>query len=74
MHPLVGTETTKIYYGVDNAMKILLQATANVKKEAIVCSDTNFPGLSIGLESIKKEYVNFRDMGIRIRQIMEIKR
>ena len=72
MHPLVGTETTKIYYGVDNAMKILLQATANVKKEAIVCSDTNFPGLSIGLESIKKEYVNFRDMGIRIRQIMEI--
>ncbi len=72
MLPLTAAETTKIYYGAENAMKILLQAMANVKKEAVVCSNTTFPGFSMGLESIRQEYINFKDMGISIRQIIEI--
>ena len=72
MLPLIATETTKIYYGRENAVKILLQAMANVKKEAVICSDINFPALSMGLESIKKVYVDFNGMGIKVRQIVDI--
>jgi hypothetical protein len=39
LQPRTAIETTKVYYGKENAMKILLQAMANVKKEAVICSD-----------------------------------
>ncbi len=53
-------------------MKILLQAMRNVKKEAVVCSDANSPAFSMGTESVKRGYVDFKKRGVRIRQIVEI--
>jgi two-component system, OmpR family, sensor histidine kinase VicK len=70
--PHTAIETTKIYYGEENAMKILLQAMANVKKEAVVCSDANSPAFSMALGPVKKRYINFRKKGVNIRQIVEI--
>jgi two-component system, OmpR family, sensor histidine kinase VicK len=70
--PLPATETTKIYYGEEDAMKILLQAMANVRKEAVVCSNANSPAFYMGVEPIKKGYINFKEMGVKIRQIVEI--
>ena len=70
--PRTAIETTKIYYGEEDAMKILVQAMANVKKEAVVCSDANSPAFSMALEPVKKVYIAFMETGVRIRQIVEI--
>lgn len=72
MLPRTAIETTKIYYGEENAMKILVQAMANVKKEAVVCSDANSPAFSMALEPVKKLYNAFMETGVRIRLIVEI--
>ncbi|MDQ3910121.1 MAG: HAMP domain-containing histidine kinase, partial [Thermoproteota archaeon] len=72
MPPVAATETTKIYYGEVDAMKIFLQAMANVKNEAAICSDANSPAFSMVIGPIKKEYIDFKQMGVKIRQIVEI--
>jgi hypothetical protein len=51
--PIAATETTKIYYGEEDAMKMFLQAMANVKNEAVICSDANSPSFSMVIEPIK---------------------
>jgi two-component system sensor histidine kinase VicK len=70
--PRTAIDTTKIYYGEEDAMKILVQAMANVKKEAVVCSDANSPAFSMAMEPVKKVYIAFMETGVRIRQIVEI--
>jgi two-component system sensor histidine kinase VicK len=70
--PGTAIETTKVYYGEEDAMKIFLQAMANVKKEAVICSDANSPAFSEAMEPVKKLYIAFRGTGVRIRQIVEI--
>jgi two-component system, OmpR family, sensor histidine kinase VicK len=70
--PRTAIETTKIYFGEEDAMKILVQAMANVKKEAVVCSDANSPAFSMAMEPVKKVYIAFMETGVRIRQIVEI--
>jgi two-component system sensor histidine kinase VicK len=70
--PRTAIETTKVYYGEEDAMRIFMQAIANVKEEAVICSDANSPIFSMSLEAVKKLYVAFRETGVRIRQIVEI--
>lgn len=65
-------ERTEIHYGQENAMTVLLQAMANVKKEAVVCSDAQSPAFSMGVEPVKKGYQDFKKRGVRVRQIVEI--
>ena len=74
MQPHTAIETTKIYYGEEAAMKILLQAMANVKKEAVICSDANSPIFSMTMEPVKKGYIDFSKRDVSIRQIVEITR
>ena len=74
MQPHAAIETTKIYYGEEAAMKILLQAMANVKKEAVICSDANSPIFSMTMEPVKKGNIDFSKRDVRIRQIVEITR
>jgi two-component system, OmpR family, sensor histidine kinase VicK len=70
--PGTAVETTKVYYGEEDAVKMLLQAMANVKKEAVICSEANSPAFSMAMEPVKKLYIAFRESGVRIRQIVEI--
>jgi len=74
LQPRSAIETTKIYYGEEAAMKILLQAMANVKKEAVICSDANSPIFSMTMEPVKKGYLDFSKRDVSIRQIVEITR
>jgi hypothetical protein len=70
--PRTAIETTKVYYGGEDAIRIFMQAIANVKEEAVICSDANSPIFSMSIEAVKKLYVAFRETGVRIRQIVEI--
>jgi two-component system sensor histidine kinase VicK len=74
LQPHTAIETTKIYYGEEAAMKIILQAMANVKKEAVICSDANSPIFSMTMEPVKKGYIDFSKRDVSIRQIVEITR
>jgi signal transduction histidine kinase len=70
--PRTAIETTKVYYGEEDAIRIFMQAIANVKEEAVICSDANSPIFSMSIAAVKKLYVAFRETGVRIRQIVEI--
>jgi two-component system, OmpR family, sensor histidine kinase VicK len=70
--PRTAIETTKVYYGEEDAIRIFMQTIANVKEEAVICSDANSPIFSMSIEAVKKLYVAFRETGVRIRQIVEI--
>ena len=72
MLPRTAIETTKVYYGEEDAIRIFMQAIANVKEEAVICSDANSHIFSMSIEAVKKLYVAFRETGVRIRQIVEI--
>jgi hypothetical protein len=52
--PRTAIETTKVYYGEEDAMRIFMQAIANVKEEAVICSDANSPIFSMSIEAVKK--------------------
>ena len=66
------TEKIEVYYGQESAMKILLQAMANVKKDAIICSDAQSAAFSMTIEPVKRMFVDFRRKGVKIRSITEI--
>jgi signal transduction histidine kinase len=68
----IPPERTEVYYGEEDAMRVLLQAMANVKKEAVVCSDANSPAFSMGVEPVKRGFIDFKKRGVKIRQIVEI--
>lgn len=74
LQPHTAIETTKIYYGEEAAMKILLQAMANMKKEAVICSDANSPIFPMTMEPVKKGYIDSSKRDVSIRQIVEITR
>jgi signal transduction histidine kinase len=74
LQPRSAIEATKIYYGEEAAMKILLQAMANVKKEAVICSDANSPIFSMTMDPVKRGYIDFSKRDSSIRQIVEITR
>jgi two-component system, OmpR family, sensor histidine kinase VicK len=66
------TETTEVLYGVENAMSRLTQAMSRVCNRADVCGDSLSPSFSMGVEPIKKGYIDFKQRGVKIRFITEI--
>ena len=65
-------ERTEIFYGSEDAMKILLQAMRNVKKEAVTCSDAQSAGFSMTVEEVRQGFIDFKKRGVKIRSITEI--
>ncbi|MDQ5876395.1 MAG: HAMP domain-containing histidine kinase [Thermoproteota archaeon] len=65
-------ERTEVFYGSEDAMKILLQAMRNVKKEAITCSDAQSAGFSMTIEPVRQGFIDFKKRGLKIRSITEI--
>jgi two-component system, OmpR family, sensor histidine kinase VicK len=66
------TERTEVLYGIENAMSRLTQAMSRVRYRADVCGDSLSPSFSMGVESIKKGYIDFKQRGVKIRFITEI--
>ncbi len=66
------TEHTKVFHGEQEAMRILLQTMANVKKEVVICTDANSPAFSMVVEPIKRQYEDFKKRGVKVRFIIEI--
>ena len=65
-------EKTEIWYDEEKAMNGLAQVMSNVKNRADVCGDHLSPSFSIGVEQIKKGYIDFKRRRVKIRFITEI--
>lgn len=65
-------ERTEVFYGSEDAMKILLQAMRNVKREAVTCSDAQSAGFSMTVEPVRQGFIDFKKRGVKIRSITEI--
>ncbi|MDQ6723940.1 MAG: ATP-binding protein [Thermoproteota archaeon] len=65
-------EKTEIWYDEEKAMNGLAQVMSNVKNSADVCGDHLSPSFSMGVEQIKKGYIDFKRRGIKIRFITKI--
>jgi two-component system, OmpR family, sensor histidine kinase VicK len=65
-------ETTEVLYGIENAMNTLTKVMSRVINRADVCGDSLSPSFSMGVESIKKGYIDFKKRGVKIRFITEI--
>jgi two-component system, OmpR family, sensor histidine kinase VicK len=67
-----STEKTEIFYDEEKAMNKIAQTMSNVKNSASVCGDSLSPSFSMGVDKIKKGYMDFKRRGIKIRFITEI--
>jgi two-component system, OmpR family, sensor histidine kinase VicK len=65
-------EKTEVLYGIENATGRLTQVMSRVSDRADVCGDSLSPSFSMGVESIKRGYVDFKQRGVKIRFITEI--
>jgi hypothetical protein len=70
----VSNERTQVFYGEEDAMRILLQTMANVKGEAITCSDAQSPAFSMTVEPVKRTCIVFKRKGIRIGQSLKLRK
>ena len=66
------TERTEVLYGIENAMSRLTQVMSRVHNRSDVCGDSLSPSFSMGVESIKNGYIDFKRRGVKIRFITEI--
>ena len=64
--------TTEVLYDIENAMNTLTKVMSRVSNRADVCGDSLSPSFSMGVKSIKEEYIDFKKRGVKIRFITEI--
>src|SRR5919202_4425144 len=60
-------ERTEVLYGIENAMSRLTQVMSRVHNRSDVCGDSLSPSFSIGVDSINKGYIDFKQRGVKIR-------
>lgn len=64
--------TLEVLYDIENAMNTLTKVMSRVSNRADVCGDSLSPSFSMGVKSIKEEYMDFKKRGVKIRFITEI--
>ena len=65
-------EKTEVFYGPENAVRIIVNSMAGVEKEMIACTEAASIALVTNVEPIGREYRNFRGRGVTLRSIYEI--
>lgn len=65
-------EKTEIWDNEEKAMDGLSQVMSNVERCVDVCGDYLAPSFSMGVEQIKKGYIDFKKRRVKIRFITEI--
>ncbi len=65
-------EITEVLYGMENAMDRIIEVMSRVKNWTCICGDSLSPSFSMGVEPIKKGYIDFNKRGVKTRFITEI--
>jgi two-component system, OmpR family, sensor histidine kinase VicK len=71
--PLNGlVERTEVLYGTEKVISEELQFFSNTKRQIDTCMDQTRPSLAIGIESIKRAFVDAKNRGVKLRYLTEI--
>jgi two-component system, OmpR family, sensor histidine kinase VicK len=65
-------EKMEIFYGADKAISEELQFFFKTKRQIDTCMDHTRPSLAIGIESIKRSFVDAKNRGVKLRYLTEI--
>jgi len=67
-----GAERTEVYYGAQNVVDAELRFFFKSKRRIDTCMNSTRPSLAIGIESIKKSFVDAKSRGVKLRYLTEI--
>jgi two-component system, OmpR family, sensor histidine kinase VicK len=65
-------ERTEVYYGAENVIDEELRFFLKTKRRIDTCMSPTRPSLAVGMESIKKSFVNAKNRGVKLRYLTEI--
>jgi signal transduction histidine kinase len=66
------SKRTEVLYGEKNVVNTVLQFTSNAKSRIDACVDYTRPSLAIGIEQLKKGFLDAKSRGVKLRYITEI--
>jgi hypothetical protein len=71
--PLSGlAERTEVLYGTDKVISEELQFFYKTKRQIDICMELTRPPLAIGIESMKRSFVDAKSRGVKLRYLTEI--
>jgi signal transduction histidine kinase len=66
------SKRTEVLYGEQNVVTTVLQFTSNAKSRIDACVDYTRPSLAIGIEELKKAFLDARGRGVKLRYVTEV--
>jgi two-component system, OmpR family, sensor histidine kinase VicK len=69
---VVGSEKTEVIYGTSNVLNTEIQFFSNATLKVDTCMDYTRPSLALGIESIRKSFLDARNRGLKLRYITEV--
>ena len=72
MSSISGTEKTEVIYGSSNVIKKEIQFFSKAKFKIDSCMDHTRPALALGIESIRKSFLDAKGRDVKLRYITEI--
>ena len=70
---VVGSEKTEVVYGTSNVLNTEIQFFSNARFKVDTCMEYTRPSLALGIESIKKSFLDAKDRDVKLRYITEIR-
>ena len=70
--PADSAERTEVLYGTENVVNKELQFFSRAKTGIDTCMDDSRPSLAIGIESIKRSFLDTKSRDVRLRYLTEI--
>jgi two-component system, OmpR family, sensor histidine kinase VicK len=62
----------EVFYGTDKVISEELLFFSKTRQHIDTCTDSTRPSLAIGIESIKRSFVDARNRGVKLRYLTEI--
>ena len=72
MTSIAGSEKTEVVYGTSNVLNTEIQFFSNSRLKVDTCMDYTRPSLALGIESIRKSFLNAKGRDVKLRYITEI--
>ncbi|MGA9170189.1 MAG: hypothetical protein WBZ20_08605, partial [Nitrososphaeraceae archaeon] len=66
------TERTEVLHGEQNVVNTVLQFTSNARNRIDACIDYSRPSLAIGIEELKKGFLDAKGRGVRLSYVTEV--
>jgi two-component system, OmpR family, sensor histidine kinase VicK len=67
-----GTKRTEVLYGISSVIDKELQFFSRAKNRVDTCMDHTRPSLALGIESIRKSFLDAKNRNVKLRYITEI--